>query len=207
MIIGVFKKFLERIDYWRDKILFFFIKRFWPKSILPNHLSVFKIFVGVTLFLLLIFDFSYKFLVVGVFCLGLGLDLFDGSVARALNKKTKLGALLDPIGDKVLILPVAIFSLFQHYFSILLFVLVPKLIAIFDAVYYKVRANKTIEANIFAKTKMVLHSVAFGLILLRWPSSVSDFSIVLILFSVVFSFLSIIFQWLDFQNSLNQKHN
>ncbi len=203
MIIGLIKNFLERIDYWRDRILSVFIKKYWPRSILPNHLSTLKIFVGVILLFLLIFDFRYKLLVLSLFCFGLGLDLFDGSVARSLNQKTKLGALLDPIGDKILILPLASISLFQEYFWILLFILVPEFIAIFDAIYYKLRANQTIEANIFGKTKMALHSLVFGIILLRWPSPISQFSIVSLLFGVVLAFLSIIFQWLDFQNSLN----
>jgi len=41
-----------------------------------------------------------------VFFIAASTDMLDGMAARLLNQKTKLGALLDPVGDKALILAV-----------------------------------------------------------------------------------------------------
>ena len=198
MIIGIIKNILEKIDRARDILLFPFIKKFWPRKITPNHLSILKIFVGVALGVLLFSGVKNKFWILGMFCFGLFLDLFDGSVARALDKKTKLGALLDPIGDKILIIPVAIYGLVRYYFGILFFILIPEAISAFDSIYYKKKNQNEMEANIFGKTKMVLHSVAFGVILLKWPAFPSQFTVTLLLFSVACAFLSIFVQWMDF---------
>jgi len=208
MIIGLIQTLLEKIDELRDKILFPFIRRFWPKKIVPNHLSILRIFLGVTLAILLFSGFKNKVWILSMFCFGLFLDLFDGSVARALNKKTKIGALLDPIGDKVLILPVAIYSLLRNYFWLLFFIIIPEIISGIDAFYYKRKKQDDVEANIFGKTKMVLHSIAFGTILLRWPQPLSQFTTVVLLFSVVFAFLSILVQWLSFkkEKALEKEH-
>lgn len=208
MIISLLQTLLEKIDKLRDRILFPFIRKFWPRKVVPNHLSILKIFLGVILAAMLFMGFKNKALILTVFCVGLLSDLLDGSVARALNKKTKIGALLDPIGDKVLILPVAIYSLVRNYFWLLFFIIIPEIISGIDAFYYKRKNQDDVDANIFGKTKMVLHSVAFGVILLKWPQPPSQFTTVVLLFSVVFAFLSILVQWLSFkkEKALEQEH-
>jgi len=202
MIIGILKKFLEDIDKQRDKFLFPFIKKYWPRKIIPNYLSFLRVIIGGILGVLLFSGSKNTPFLFSLYCFGLSLDLFDGSVARALNKKTKIGAMLDPIADKVLIIPVAFYVLITHLPWILLFILIPEVISAFDAVYYKARSGVVIEANIFGKTRMVLYALAFGIILFNFPNLPDNFSIVVLLLAASFGFLSIFFQWLDFQKSL-----
>ena len=47
------KSFLEKIDKLRDRVLFIFIKPYWPRQILPNHLTIIRILIGIYLFILL----------------------------------------------------------------------------------------------------------------------------------------------------------
>ena len=199
MTIGFLKFFLEKIDYWRDRLLFPLIKKYWPRKILPNHLSILRMILGAGLATLLFSGFKNKFTIIFIFCLALFLDVLDGSVARALNKKTKIGAFLDPVADKILIIPIAIYSLAKYYFWLLFLLLLVEGINTLSAIYYRER-RLFMEANIFGKTKMVLQSVAFGMILLAWPLSLSQFSIILLVVSVVFSVLSFIFKELRLQN-------
>ena len=100
--------FLEKIDHYRDEFLFLFIKPYWPRKITPNKITYVRVFVGVLLFVLLFFfHLENKPLIISLFCLGVITDLFDGSVARGLNKVTEFGAMLDSTADRILILPIA----------------------------------------------------------------------------------------------------
>ncbi len=190
------KSFLEQIDYRRDRLLFPLIKGYWPRKITPNHLTSLRIIIGIILCILLFSGFEDKTCIVPLFCFAVLLDLFDGSVARALNKKTDIGAFLDPLGDKILIIPVAVYCLIKHYKWLLLLLVLPELISLVGVIFYKVR-NRIIEANIFGKTKMVLESVAFGVILLNWPSTPSKFPVILLFFAVFFGSVGTLLTWLN----------
>jgi len=193
MSVKYLKSFLEKIDRRRDKLLFPLIKSYWPRCITPNHLSISRIVIGIAICASLLFGFTDKTWIVPFFCFALLLDLFDGSVARALNKKTEIGAFLDPFADKVLIIPIAVYSLIQYYKWLLLFLILPEVIYFLGAVYHKTQDKMLkIEANIFGKTKMVLESVAFGIILLNLPFSPPKFSVILLSLAVAFAFFSLL---------------
>src|SRR3989344_7432569 len=91
------KLFLERLDKFRDEILFLFIKSYWPRHITPNHLTIFRIILSIVLFVLLFFyHITDKYVIISLFFIGALTDLLDGSIARALNKETKFGVVADP---------------------------------------------------------------------------------------------------------------
>lgn len=192
---GVFfwlKSFLEKIDDYRDRLLFPFIKKYWPKCILPNHLSVVRIILAVVLIVLLLTGFQNRAWLIVIFLVAAILDLFDGSVARALDKKSQVGAFLDSLADKILILPIAIYILIKDYFWLLVFLILPELISGLGAVYCK-STKRVLKATIFGKTKMVLESVAFAVIIcFDFPYSPSRFPIILLWIAVVFAFFNII---------------
>lgn len=192
----VFKKLqflLEKVDYWRDRLLFPLLKKYWPPVITPNQLTIIRVFIGITLAFLLFSGFTKKSVIVPLFCFGLILDLLDGSIARALNKKTQIGAIIDPIADKILILPIAIYALIRNHLWLLLFLLLGDLLGGLISLFRKTQ-EPFIEANIFGKTKMVLQSFAFAVILVKWPFDPPQFSITLLLFSIIFCVLSFIFK-------------
>jgi len=192
MIIDDLKYFLEKIDHYRDKLLFVFIKPFWPRIITPNHLTYLRITVSLVLFVLLFFfGIENKLLIISLFCLGAATDLFDGSVARGLNKATKFGAMLDPIADRILILPIAIYSLYGSHKWLLLLLLLTELIGAVVAIFNKTKKSD-VKANIFGKTKMVLWAFVFAVILMAWPNEPSIFFVGLLWISLIFSILSII---------------
>jgi CDP-diacylglycerol--glycerol-3-phosphate 3-phosphatidyltransferase len=68
---------------------------------LPNALTLFRIFLVPVLVVVLLTKFS-NFLGLAIFLVAAITDFFDGYFARRLNKTTRLGALLDPIADKLL---------------------------------------------------------------------------------------------------------
>jgi CDP-diacylglycerol--glycerol-3-phosphate 3-phosphatidyltransferase len=71
---------------------------------LPNTLTTARIFLIPILMVFLLVSFrGHEYLALGVFLLAALTDLVDGLLARRTQKMTELGALLDPIADKLLI--------------------------------------------------------------------------------------------------------
>ena len=185
------KSFLEKIDHYRDEFLFLFIKPYWPRKISPNQLTYIRIIFGAILFVLLFFfNIENKLLIISLFCLGAATDLFDGSVARGLNKKTEFGAMLDPIADRILVLPIAFYSLHESHKWLLLILLLTEAVGALVSVYQKSKGADA-GVNIFGKTRMVLLSFVFIVILIVWPNEPSIFFIDILWISLFLSLLSI----------------
>ena len=191
------KSFLERLDHFRDEILFVFIKPYWPRKITPNKITTVRIIIGVLLFILLFFfKIENKILIISLFFFGVLTDLLDGSVARGKNMVTELGAMLDPVADRIIIITIAVYSLFESHKWLLLVLLLIEVANTFVSIYYKTK-RVYLESNIFGKTKMVMQSLVFVAILFVWPDSPHQFFIYLLWVSVAFALLSIVSKMLE----------
>ena len=185
------KLFLEKLDHYRDEFLFVFIKPYWPSKITPNAITIVRIVIGVLLFtLLFFFKIEDKILIISLFFFGVLTDLLDGSVARGKNMVTELGAMLDPVADRIIIITIAVYSLFESHKWLLLVLLLIEVANTFVSIYYKTK-RVYLESNIFGKTKMVMQSLVFVAILVVWPNPPSLFFIALLWLSVGFTLLSI----------------
>lgn len=70
---------------------------------LPNYLSLLRILIVPILMVLLPLNLqSIDFFCAGLFVIASITDLLDGYIARAYNLESKIGAILDPIADKLL---------------------------------------------------------------------------------------------------------
>ena len=197
MILNYLEKFLRKIDYYRDELLFLFIKPFWPRKITPNHITWVRVLIGIILFVMLFFfGIQNKAWIISLFIVGALTDLLDGSTARGLNKVTEFGAMLDSTADRLLILPIAIYSLYPSQKMLLILLLLTEVVNALTSIFYK---SKEIyfESNIFGKTKMVLLSIVFAVILAVWPNAPSVFFIYILWASLIFSFLSIFMRVLE----------
>ncbi len=191
MILDDLKYFLEKIDSYRDSFLFLFIKPCWPRKISPNQITSIRVFIGIFLFIFLFwFGIENKILIISLFCVGVFTDLLDGPVARGTNRVTEFGAMLDSTADRILIIPIAVYSLFHFHKWLLLVLLLVEISNAIASIFYKSR-EIYLESNIFGKTKMVLLSVVFAVILIVWPNNPSLFFIDVLWISMIFSFLSI----------------
>lgn len=189
--LGGLKYFLEKLDHYRDEVLFVFIKPYWPRRITPNIITTVRIIIGVVLFVLLFFfKIEDKVLIVSLFFFGALTDLLDGSVARGKNMITELGAMLDPVADRIMIIPIAVYSLFGPHRWLLLVLLLIEVANALVSIYYTTK-KVYLESNIFGKTKMVMQSLVFVAILVVWPNSPPLFFIALLWLSVGFTLLSI----------------
>jgi CDP-diacylglycerol--glycerol-3-phosphate 3-phosphatidyltransferase len=200
------KLVLEKLDHKRDQILFYFIKKFWPRWIKPNHLTYLRLIIGTLLFVLLFYyEVENKNLIIALFVVGVLTDLFDGSVARCLDMKTKFGAIIDPAADRIIILPIAIYSLITDHQWLLFLILCSEIINGLASAY-AMAYNVDSYPNIFAKTKMVLQSFALGLVLIVWPKSPGIIIIDILWISMVLMILSIFLKVIDIYSKLNIKN-
>jgi len=75
---------------------------------LPNKISIFRILLAPAIVASLVYYHperdGLRFLTLGLFLIGIASDAADGLIARLQHQQTELGALLDPIADKLLIL-------------------------------------------------------------------------------------------------------
>ncbi|PID61160.1 MAG: CDP-diacylglycerol--glycerol-3-phosphate 3-phosphatidyltransferase [Gammaproteobacteria bacterium] len=79
-------------------------------------LTVFRVML-IPLYLLIYFLFEFPFqnwIAWGVFAIASVTDFFDGYIARKYNQSSKLGAMLDPVADKILVAVVMISLLVKH---------------------------------------------------------------------------------------------
>ncbi|MBM3206531.1 MAG: CDP-alcohol phosphatidyltransferase family protein [Candidatus Staskawiczbacteria bacterium] len=204
--IREFQILLEKIDYYRDRLLFIFVKPYWPRVITPNHLSFFRIAIAIILFIeLFYFKNNDSTLIITLFFIGIASDMLDGSVARGLGKVTRFGEILDPVADRLLILPIAIYSLFSSHKWLLLIILIFELINFLISTYAH-RRKLFIETNIYGKVKMLLHSLVFLAILINWPKEPSLFFIYILWISIIFLILGIYIKTSQLKTLLKNKN-
>jgi len=191
-IIKNIQLILENLDSYRDKVLFTFIKPYWPKKITPNHITYLRVLISIILIILLFFlKIDNKNLIVTLFIIGLITDFIDGPVARGTNRVTEFGAILDSASDRLLIIPIAIYSLLKYQKSLLLILILIEVINGIFSLYYNSK-EEYLRSNIFGKIKMVIISIGFLGILFVWPNPLPLFFIYLLWISIPFSILSII---------------
>lgn len=74
----------------------------FQRHYIPNALTVFRLLAGPVLVYLFLEDEVWWACL--IFTFAAFSDLFDGFLARALNAESDVGALLDPLADKILVL-------------------------------------------------------------------------------------------------------
>ncbi|MCF7835964.1 MAG: CDP-alcohol phosphatidyltransferase family protein [Candidatus Marinimicrobia bacterium] len=104
------KKIIEK----KDEMLIPLIQNYWPRWLTPNLLTASRIgLAGVIA--LMFFDYTkWYWWIMTLFVIGMATDFLDGLVARALDMKSKLGKALDPLADKLFVVPVLFFILKDH---------------------------------------------------------------------------------------------
>lgn len=188
------KSFLEKIDYYRDLSLTSFIKKYWPRWLIPNYITYLRFVVAFIILWLLVIGYYNKAVLIPLILVGALTDILDGSVARILKMVTKLGEIIDPIADRVLIIPVALFSLINHYIVLLFLLIVPELYNGLLALYCKIKRIE-VKPNIFGKFKMVFYCVGFIYIFIfDFPRQPELFPIILLYISLLFLVVDMVFK-------------
>ena len=147
---------------------------------LPNFLATLRILMAPLMFWFLVdrqnslfynWDKSWlDYFAALIFVLASVTDFFDGFIARSWNQITKLGSILDPLADKMLMLagfiglvyidranPWAIYIILTREFFI-----TGLRVAIAGE-------GKSVSASFWGKVKTVVQMFAIGFLLMNWP--------------------------------------
>ncbi len=135
---------------------------------LPNALTLFRIFLVPFLVVVLLTKFSGReYAGLAIFLVAAATDFFDGFIARRRNQITRLGQLLDPLADKLL-MSAAFISLveLQYAKAWMVVVIIGREFAISGLRAIAVQQGVTIAASPLGKTKMVSEVIAVSLLIL-----------------------------------------
>jgi len=142
---------------------------------LPNLLASFRVLLAPLFFWLLIGEWQMhqswtNYFAALVFVIASVTDFFDGYIARSWNQKTKLGAIIDPLADKMLTLagflglmmidranPWAVYLILVREFFITGF----RVFMASDGV--------EVAAKFAGKIKTVFQMIAIGFLTMQWP--------------------------------------
>ncbi len=139
---------------------------------LPNALTLLRIFLVPFLVVVLLTKFEGReFVGLGIFLLAAITDFFDGWLARRYNQMTRLGALLDPIADKLL-MSAAFISLVemdpQHVPAWMVVIIIGREFAVSGLRSIAAQQGVTIAASPLGKGKLISQVIAISLLILGY---------------------------------------
>ncbi|MDQ3282383.1 MAG: CDP-diacylglycerol--glycerol-3-phosphate 3-phosphatidyltransferase [Acidobacteriota bacterium] len=139
---------------------------------LPNALTLLRIFLVPFLVVVLLTKFSGReFVGLSIFLVAAITDFFDGWLARRRNQTTRLGALLDPIADKLL-MSAAFISLVEmdshHVPAWMVVIIIGREFAVSGLRSIAAQQGVTIAASPLGKGKMVSQVIAISLLILGY---------------------------------------
>jgi len=139
---------------------------------LPNGLTLFRIFLVPFLVVVLLTKFSGReYAGLAIFLVAAVTDFFDGWYARRYNQMTRLGALLDPIADKLL-MSAAFISLVEmdpkHVPAWMVVIIIGREFAVSGLRSIAAQQGVTIAASPLGKTKTFSQVIAISLLILGY---------------------------------------
>jgi len=179
---------------------------------LPNSLTLLRIFLVPFLVVVLLTKFSgSEFVGLGIFLFAAITDFFDGYFARRFNKMTRLGALLDPIADKLL-MTAAFISLVEldpkHVPAWMIVIIIGREFAVSGLRSIASQQGVTIAASQLGKTKTISQVVAISLLIVGYQLGEFRFIGKLALWVVMlFALVSGVDYFVKFSRAVLRPHN
>lgn len=136
---------------------------------IPNIISFARLCL-VPIFLALLFN-DYNLLATILYALAAGTDWVDGQIARRTNTVSKLGQLLDPAVDRILMIAgvAGLFFVGRLPLWIILIVLVRDLLLLIGGAFLLKRYRIRVPVIYAGKVSTTLLFVGFAGLLLNWP--------------------------------------
>ena len=97
-------------------------------------------------------------------------DFFDGFIARAWNQMTKLGGILDPLADKMLMLAGFLgLMVIDRASAWAVFLILSREFFITGLRVVAVSEGKNVASTLSGKIKTVVQMIAIGFLIMNWP--------------------------------------
>lgn len=147
---------------------------------LPNVLASFRILLAPLMLWLLVdrdntlfasWDPSWLDYFAGlIFVIASITDFFDGFIARTWDQMTKLGAILDPLADKMLMLAGFLGLMVIDRADVwAVFLILTREFFITGLRVAAVAEGKNVAASMAGKVKTVVQMIAIGFLIMNWP--------------------------------------
>lgn len=105
-----------------------------------------------------------------VFVIASATDFFDGFIARSWNQKTTLGAILDPLADKMLTLGAFLGLMMLDRANVwAIYLILTREFFITGLRVAAIGEGKNIAASMAGKVKTVVQMIAIGFLTMNWP--------------------------------------
>lgn len=97
-------------------------------------------------------------------------DFFDGFIARSWNQMTKLGGILDPLADKMLVLAGFIgLIVLDRASAFAVFLILSREFFITGLRVVAISEGKDVASTMAGKIKTVVQMIAIGFLIMDWP--------------------------------------
>ena len=147
---------------------------------LPNALAVLRILLAPLLFWIILnealfvengFDITWNYYFASmVFIIASTTDFFDGFIAREWNQKTLLGAIIDPLADKMITIAAFLGLMVMGDASAwAIYIIIIRELFITGIRTVAVAEGLDIKASMAGKVKTVFQMIAIGFLLMHWP--------------------------------------
>lgn len=169
------------------------------KLTIPNIITFIRIIL-IPLILYLLFSDDPKIVLLAFFLFIVSSisDFFDGYLARLLNQTSKLGILLDPIADKLLIASVIIVLIetrvITHVHVIPAIIILLREIAISGLREFLANYNQKVPVTFIAKIKTTIQMVSLSILILSmgfdFNNTIWDAGLIMLWISAFFTLYS-----------------
>ena len=147
---------------------------------LPNFLALMRIGLAPLMFVLLVnrnlpcFEGIHAswldYFAALIFVIASATDFFDGFIARNWDQKTNLGAILDPLADKMLTLAAFLgLMMMDRANAWAIYLILTREFFITGLRVAAVSEGKDIAASMSGKVKTVFQMIAIGFLMMNWP--------------------------------------
>lgn len=135
-----------------------------------NIVSIIRLCM-IPVFMVLLFD-GHNYLATFVFALAAGTDFVDGYIARSTSTVSKLGRVLDPAVDRLLMVfgVIGLFAVGRLPFWIIAVVLIRDATLLGGGFYFMARYKVRPKVVFAGKIVTTLLFIGFGFLLLNWPT-------------------------------------
>ena len=147
---------------------------------LPNALASLRILLAPLMFWIILnpelftdngFHITWNYYTASLlFVLASATDFFDGYIAREWNQMTTLGAILDPLADKMLTLAAFIgLMMIGEASAWTIYIIIVRELFITGIRTVAVSEGISVKASWAGKVKTVAQMIAIGFLLMHWP--------------------------------------
>lgn len=147
---------------------------------LPNFLASLRILLAPVMFWIILnpelftdngFHISWNYYAASLlFVLASATDFFDGYIARQWNQMTMLGAILDPLADKMLTLAAFLgLMMIGEASAWAIYIIIVRELFITGIRTVAVSEGISVQASWAGKVKTVAQMIAIGFLLMHWP--------------------------------------